>query len=104
MSVPSELLHGGQCDLPESVAVCPECNSPLWIDNNEWNSKTGIPTQSGFSVSCFAEEEIADEWMNNDDDDRPWFEVGHRHHQSDWQPVHDAVWKWFSKLETKGGE
>lgn len=89
------LLRGGQCELPPSVATCPECGGKLEVDCNEWDSKTGIPTESGFDVSCISEEEDLDTWMYNDDDERDMREVAHRHWQSDWQPVIDTVWKWI---------
>ena len=89
------LLRGGQCELPPSVATCPECGGKLSVDCNEWDSQTGIPTESGFDVSCDTEEEDLDTWLYNDDDDRDMREVSHRHWQSDWQPVIDTVWKWI---------
>ena len=93
----ASLRHGGECDLPESVAICPECGGKLTIDCNEWDSKTGVPTELGFDVNCEVDEENLDTWMYNDDDDRDMREVGHRFWQSDWQPVRDAVWEWIKK-------
>lgn len=89
------LIRGGSCDVPESVAACPECSGKLFVDCDEWRAATGMPTESGISVSCYAEEEAMDIWMHNDDDDRDMREVGHRWWQSDWQPIKDRVWKWI---------
>lgn len=89
------LLHGGICEVPQDVAVCPECGGKLTVDCNEWNAGTGFPIESGFSLSCEAEEELLDDWVGDDTDLRHINEVGHRHWQSDWQPVRDRVWEWI---------
>jgi len=92
----SKLRHGGSCSVPSYVAVCPECGSTLTIQNDEWNRRTGMPTQSGFTTNCDREEELLDKWTANDDDDRSIGEAGgHRWWQSDWQPVRDAIWNWL---------
>lgn len=97
----SELLNGGQCELPTAIAVCPECKGKLEIKCLEWCSSTGAPTQHGFDVLCVAEEEAFDQWLYNEDDDRDMSEVKHKHHQSDWQPVRDKVWKWINSEVAK---
>lgn len=89
------LLRGGSCQVPASVATCPECGSSLTVNCSEWNSQTGIPTQFGFDVDCFEEELSLDDWIWNDADNRDFREVSHKHWQSDWQPIMDAVLKWI---------
>ncbi len=94
----NQLRHGGYIDIPQSIAVCPECGGALHLQNDEWNAKTGMPTQSGFSLDCMHEEELLDAWADNDEDDRSIEEAGeHRHWQSDWQPVRDRIWEWLKQ-------
>ena len=100
----SPLLCGGDIvDVPESVAVCPECGSKLYAQCEAWVSDTGQPCRDGVSVSCYREEAAIDEWEQDqdigEDDDRSYYEVAHRWFQSDWQPVIDAVCKWANAVE-----
>jgi hypothetical protein len=71
----------------------------MWIDCDEWDAESGVPTQSGFSLNCHAEEEELDNWTNDENDNRTYREVRHRYFQSDWQPVRDNVWAWIKQQE-----
>lgn len=82
------------CSVPRKVAVCPECGSDLYVESTSWDQMTGMPTKDGVAVSCVAEDESIMAWEQNDVDSRPWHEVMHRHWQSDWQSVVDAVAAW----------
>lgn len=46
------LLFGGDCDVPEHVAKCPECGGTLHAENQEWDSESGAPTLGGLIVYC----------------------------------------------------
>lgn len=71
-------------DIPQSVAVCPECGAQLHVEFEEWETETGKPTYEGMDVSCYEE-----------DFDNP--ETSHRHWQCDWQPVINEVWKYVKE-------
>lgn len=49
------LLFGGDCDVPSSVAKCPECGAPLHAENQIWVEETGKPTTAGLYVYCTAD-------------------------------------------------
>jgi hypothetical protein len=74
------LWHGGGVYVPRSVAVCPECRGELTARAMEWDTETGQPSAVGIEIDCL-------NFLVHDG-------VGHRWHQSDWQPVRDAVAKW----------
>lgn len=38
--------------IPPDVAVCPHCQGQLWIEVDEWDSESRIPTEAGVHVSC----------------------------------------------------
>jgi hypothetical protein len=71
------VLYGGNCPVPKTVAVCPECGGALHVESIEWIEETGIPTSGGLSVDC-----------ENEENER------HRYWQSDWQSIINAVEKW----------
>ncbi len=77
MSDSPALRYGGNTDVPEQVAICPECGERLYVDCEEWVEEDGCPTVDGLAVYCSADEESR-----------------HRHFQSDWQSVIDSVAKW----------
>jgi len=79
-----------QIDIPERVAVCPECGSKLYVEINEWESETGIPTYAGIYIYCQKEE-------SQFIDDLIMFGKNyssHCHWQSYWQNTIDKVRKW----------
>jgi hypothetical protein len=73
----NDLLYGGNCPVPKTVAVCPECGGNLHVESGEWVEETGVPTSGGLHVDCEHEETER-----------------HRYWQSDWQSIIDAVEKW----------
>jgi hypothetical protein len=78
--IPNELLHGGYCPVPNTIAVCPECGGQLYAENNEWDGETGIPVIGGLIIDCKNDSVIE----------------GHRYLQSDWQSITSAIEKWCS--------
>lgn len=81
----STLLFGGTCEVPDSVAVCPECCGTLRVTSESWDPDTGVPIAVGIAVDC-----IEDEKDIEADEHRWW--------QSDWQPVIDVVRKWCGAI------
>lgn len=79
-----------QFDVPEEIALCPECASRLNLEVIEWETETGTPTEEGCYVGCNWEDEQLAEAEESGDFD---FE-SHRCWQSEWQPVIDSVVKW----------
>ena len=71
------LLYGGSSYVPTDVAVCPECGAQLHAESTAWGTEHGEPDIGSLLVDCV---------------DDP--ECEHRHWQSDWQPVIDAIEKW----------
>lgn len=43
--------------IPTTVAVCPHCQGQLYLEVDEWDTETGIPTEAGVHVSCVNDEE-----------------------------------------------
>lgn len=39
-------------EIPKTIAVCPCCGTALSLEVNEWESKTGAPTEAGCYVDC----------------------------------------------------
>lgn len=62
--------------IPIDVAVCPECGHQLWAEATE-HTEEGNPTTGGLYVDCMADHAGK-----------------HKHWQSDWQPVRDAIGQW----------
>lgn len=94
------LCGSGVCDVPELVAVCPECNGKLYVQCEGWTEDTKQPCRDGVSVNCYEEDMALDEWEQDEDEDpRGYYEVAHRWHQSEWQPVIDDVCKWVGAVE-----
>ena len=79
------LLHGGHTGLPPEIAICPECGANLYVYSHEWVDETGQPIATGLQVDCMLEYDTDNEYM-------------HRFHQSDWQPVIDAIRKWCGAI------
>ena len=79
------LVKPGDAIFLPSGFRCPECDEHLSMTVQEWETRTGIPTDAGIDLGCQKEDAEAHE-------DSPWF--GHRHLQSDWQPVIDRVTAW----------
>jgi len=75
------LWHGGDCDIPREIAVCPECDAQLHAQCMAWNYATGRP--SDIDLHC-VQEKFGDEDFGN----------AHYWRQSDWQPVRDKVDNW----------
>lgn len=71
------LWHGSGCYIPTTVAVCPECGGELYAKSLSWWAETGQPSANSIDIHC------------REDPD-----LNHRWHQSDWQPVRDAIAKW----------
>lgn len=91
--------HGEHyCDVPITVAVCPECGSQLIAQSESWDA-TGAPLQDGLSVSCEDEDDAIQAWEENDEDKRNWREVMHRWWQGEWQPVIDRVRDWCGAVK-----
>ena len=73
----NDLLYGGNCPVPNDIAVCPECGGRLHVESGEWIEETGAPTMGGLYVDCENEESVQ-----------------HQYRQSDWQSIVNAVEKW----------
>lgn len=65
--------------VPTVLEVCPECGAPLYVEIEEWDTETGVPTPEGIHVHC-----------SRDD----YETSGHRYYQSYWQHVVDVVRVW----------
>lgn len=76
------LLFGGFANVPESVGTCPECGSGLAVECIEWVEDTGKPAIGGLYIDCKADDKLT-----------------HRHYQSDWQEIIDAVENWCDAQE-----
>ena len=63
--------------MPMTVAVCPECGAELEAESTAWGAENGEPYKGELIVDCVADPECR-----------------HRHWQSDWQPVIDAIEDW----------
>lgn len=79
------LVKPGDTVFLPSEFRCPECDEHLSMTVQEWETRTGIPTDAGVDVGCQREDAEAEEG-------RSWF--GHRRHQSEWQPVVSRVTRW----------
>jgi hypothetical protein len=80
-----EINAGRDYRLPHPLFACPECGGPLCFEVDCWSPFFGMAHE--LRVMCSEEE---DEWMRAfDSDEDPEWE--HRHWQSDWQGVEDAV-------------
>lgn len=65
--------------LPPSF-VCPHCKAPpLYVEFDEWEVETGIPTETGTHVSCPNEEEDTWHW------DMPYVSL---------MPLEHRAWLW----------
>lgn len=83
---PRDNLWGGKsCNVPRSIAICPECGNDLRVSCNAWDESTGQPYACDLQIDCENEK-----WF--DDEEDKGFE--HRWFQSDWQSVVDVVRKW----------
>lgn len=71
------LWHGSGAYVPREVAECPECGGELYAKAMAYVEETGQPVGTGIDIGC-----VKDPNLN------------HRWHQSDWQPVVDAIRKW----------
>lgn len=82
------LWHGGHCELPSDVAVCPECGGALYVYCNAWVEETGQPIADELQIEC--------------DGDETDFGDGIRHRwwQSDWQAIRDHIRQWAGALES----
>lgn len=78
------LLFGGDCDVPTSIAVCPECGKALHAENQDFDVESGLPTLGGLDVYCTTDP----------------FGSKHWHWQSEWKPVINAVEKWCGAIAT----
>ena len=78
--------------IPANVAICPICKAPVIIEDiDEWETKTGRVTQSGFHIDCSTEPDIDSiEW--ND-----WFDSHWSTPYIDWLPVEIRVYRWFDE-------
>lgn len=49
-------------DIPRNVATCPHCTTGnLYLEVDEWETETGVPTEAGVHVSCDGETEQEDD-------------------------------------------
>lgn len=78
--------------VPEQIAVCPECGEGLIAECHEHEAESGRPIATGIEVQCLCRVRAGS------------FEVNHRWHQSQWQPVRDAIAKWCDARKTLGDE
>jgi hypothetical protein len=74
------LLFGGSTDVPDTVAKCPECGGDLAANSMQWDAETGQPDAAALEIVCIA--------------DARELTCIHRWHQSEWQPIRDAIVKW----------
>ena len=77
------LLFGGDCDVPEHVAKCPECGGTLHAENQEWDTDSGAPTLGGLVIYC-----------NSDA-----FFSRHNSQYSDWIPVQNKCAEFFNAVD-----
>jgi hypothetical protein len=73
------LLFGGSTDVPDTIAKCPECGGNLAARSMQWDAASGQPDASALDIDC-------QDALSHCD--------SHRWHQSEWQPVRDAIVKW----------
>lgn len=86
-AIPRDDLWGGKsCDVPVSVAVCPECGHKLHVYCWSWVVETGQPYGDELQIDCH---NIAI-WDNEED--------CHKYRQSDWQGVVDAIRTWVGAI------
>jgi hypothetical protein len=83
----------GVIQVPEKIALCPECGGTIFIGADEWNSETGWPSQISFHYNCEQDERYEQQYEDNEIE----FYSPHRWWQSDWQPVRDKIWKWLEQ-------
>ncbi len=94
---PNLLLHGGSSYIPLNVATCPECGAPLYCKSMAWDTETGKPIAEALEITCLVHNAEIEAWaramINRTATlfDKP---NTHQYHQSDWQPVRNAVAKW----------
>jgi hypothetical protein len=43
--------------IPKSIAVCPYCQGQLYLEVDEWDTETGVPTEAGTHAQCEHDEE-----------------------------------------------
>lgn len=72
-------------EVPGNIAVCPECGMQLVVYASAWDANSGIVLSSGLDVQCYYDEVESPEY-------------GHRHRQSDWQPVVDRIATWCGAI------
>lgn len=70
---------GSGCYVPGSVAVCPECGGELTARSMQWDAATGQPDATAIDIDCV-------DYLSH--------QHAHAWHQSQWQPVRDAIAKW----------
>lgn len=70
--------------VPSTVAVCPHCRGALYLDVDEWESETGVPTETGTHIHCEHEP---------DDDPR---DVHYQMPYVYWLPLHARVYPWVA--------
>lgn len=74
-------------EVPESIAVCPECEGQLVAECCEWSMADGVSkaTRGGLHIYCSTHSLIESD--------------GHRYAQCDWIPVHMQIYEWLGAIE-----
>lgn len=80
-------------NIPTEVAVCPICGAPIEIEEiTEWETATGIPTESGFHINCSTQPGVGTP------EAEPWWNSHWSAPYVDWVPLNDPVYKWLRGL------
>lgn len=67
-------------DVPDEIAVCPECGEPLEVEVDEYTEEGEI-TEGGFNISCTFESQDFD-WHS-------------QRRATDWMPAEAKVYQWL---------
>ncbi len=72
--------------VPATVAVCPHCGGALYLDVDEWDAETGVPTETGTHIYCV-----------NEPDDDATFDIHYQMPYVYWLPLHARVYPWVAQ-------
>lgn len=97
--------------VPREIAVCPYCQSSLYLWVDEWDAETGQPTPAGAHIDCDARDDAEGELFDIGFDDSATamgLRVKLRRHEYMpyvyWLPVEVQVWDRFGQYCRVAGD
>lgn len=82
------------CTVPESIAVCPICGEPIWIEDIQEVEEDGdrlLPTTA--TITCSTEPDVdSDEWP-------AWHDGHFSTPYIDWLPIKNRILNWLEQPE-----